>query len=112
MSPRLGRAAWLVAQARNLLFAYSPRTTAVVQQADALLARDDAVNNGVSHSHADNDPPSRVHVRSVEVRRIPIRLWRTTAEEDTGENTREILTPQGNVTRGSRAPGGRATGAS
>jgi hypothetical protein len=66
---------------------YSPRTTAVVQQADALLASDDEVNNGVSHSHADNDPPSRVHVRSVEVRRIPIRLWRTTAAEDTGAET-------------------------
>ena len=29
LGPSLGRAAWLVAQARNLLFAYSPRTAAV-----------------------------------------------------------------------------------
>ena len=62
----------------------SPRTTAVAQQAEALLASVDETNNEVSHTHEDNDRPSRVHVRSVEARRIPLRLWRRTATADTG----------------------------
>ena len=62
-------------------FAYSPRTTAVVQQVDALLASDG------EEDEEEEDPPSRVRVRSVEVRRIPIRLWRTTAAADTGGDT-------------------------
>jgi hypothetical protein len=62
-------------------YAYSPRTTAVVQQVDALLVSDE------EEEDEEDDQPSRVHVRSVEVRRIPIRLWRTTAAADTGAET-------------------------
>ena len=60
----------------------SPRTTAVVQQADALLNSDEEAEN-------EDDRPSRVHVRSVEVRRIPIRLWRTRAAAHTEAETTE-----------------------
>lgn len=66
-------------------FAYSPRTTAVVQQVDALLTSEEEEEND------DDDQPSRVHVQSVEVRRIPIRMWRTTAASDTETVTTDTV---------------------